>query len=146
MVSGGEFSLDSRLEAGSTFVLNLRLCQVRLHHNAVFPWIMLIPHRVDMHEIIDLDAADRTVLMEEMILASQVMRTLFNPTKLNVASLGNVVPQLHVHIIARYDTDPAWPGPVWNSGAQEEHTAEEKTKQITLINGAFESLFKASAT
>jgi len=107
--------LDPRLLEASSFITELKLCQVRLNHNAAFPWILLIPAKEDISEIIDLTPSDQHVLMQEISLASQVMKSLFQPTKLNIANLGNVVPQLHVHIIARYENDEAWPDPVWNS-------------------------------
>ena len=129
--------LDSRLESDSTFLVDLELCQVRLHHNAVFPWIILVPKRDNVREIIDLDSKDRSVLMEEMVLASRVMQTLFNPTKLNVAALGNIVAQLHIHVIARYDNDPAWPGPVWNSVVQGDYDESEKASRINDLQKAF---------
>lgn len=122
--------LDTRLETSSSFVLNLDLCQVRLSHNAAFPWILLIPNRDSVAEIIDLSPDDQQLLMKEIGLASCAMRDLFQPDKLNVASLGNVVPQLHVHIIARYQKDGAWPNPVWNTVSD----VYEQAKMADLID------------
>ncbi len=130
-------NLDPRLEADSTFILNLDLCQVRLSHNAAFPWILLIPNRPNVREIIDLGEADRGVLMEEIAKASQVMRSIFTPTKLNVAALGNIVPQLHVHIIARYDNDAAWPGSVWGTGVEKDYDDAGKIQRMNLLHKAF---------
>jgi len=129
--------LDSRLESDSTFLVDLHLCHVRLHHNALFPWVVLVPKRDNVTEIIDLDSKDRSLLMEEIVLASRVMQALFNPTKLNVAALGNIVPQLHIHVIARYANDSAWPGPVWNSGAQGEYGEMQKAKRVSDLQNTF---------
>jgi diadenosine tetraphosphate (Ap4A) HIT family hydrolase len=131
---------DPRLEADSTFVTDLDLCQVRLSHNAAFPWILLIPKRDNVKEIIDLPNSDQQFLIQEIALASKVMQQLFSPFKLNVASLGNVVPQLHVHIIARYQTDKAWPGPVWNSGVSEGYDPEEKHYRINQMKENFNKI------
>ncbi len=132
-------NLDPRLQSDSTFVTDLGLCQVRLSHNAAFPWIILIPRLPDVTEIIDLSPVDQQQLTQEIDLSSRVMRSLFAPTKLNVASLGNVVPQLHIHVIARSDTDPAWPGPVWNSGVSATYSAADQVARVALIREAFEA-------
>jgi diadenosine tetraphosphate (Ap4A) HIT family hydrolase len=137
------FALDSRLEQSSTHVINLELCQVRLHHNAAFPWILLIPNQAGFFEILELSSTDQLLLMQEIVVASQVLQTVFHPTKLNVAALGNIVPQLHVHIIARYADDAAWPNPVWNSGIHTDYTPEEKTERVTQLQDVF--LQKASS-
>src|SRR5436305_12089537 len=81
------------------------------------PWLILVPERDSVREIHQLSPADRAALIEEIAQASGVLERLFHPDKLNVGALGNVVPQLHVHIVARTVGDPAWPGPVWGSGA-----------------------------
>ncbi len=107
--------MDSRLELSSSFVIYLDLCQVRLSDNAAFPWVILIPKREGVCEIIDLDSDDQHRLMQEIAITSHIMKQLFHPHKLNIASLGNVVSQLHIHIIARYQSDQAWPNPVWNT-------------------------------
>ena len=128
--------LDSRLEADSCYITNLTLCQVRLHHNAAFPWILLIPQKPDLCEIIDLTTDDQYILVQELAFMSQVMRDLFHPTKLNIAALGNIVPQLHIHVIARYENDAAWPQPVWNSGKTAVYTDSEKQEKLTLLKEA----------
>ena len=130
--------LDPRLKSDSIFVTDLRVCHIRLSHNAAFPWIFLIPNTENAIEIIDLSSAEQQLLMEEISLSSQVMRHLFKPKKLNVANLGNIVPQLHVHIIARYDHDKAWPGPVWNSGITEAYTSDDKAERIIQLKETFQ--------
>ena len=112
------FQLDPRLSNDGAKVLDLKLNRVLLVNNALFPWIILIPRRKNMREIIDLRKNDRTALMEEISFISIVMMEVFSPDKLNVATLGNVVPQLHIHIIARYINDVAWPSPVFGKDKQ----------------------------
>ncbi len=91
----------------------LALSRVFLNNDSRYPWLTLIPERAGIEEIIDLDEADRVVLMREIVAASTVLKDLYQPDKLNVGALGNHVRQLHVHVIARFTSDPAWPGPVW---------------------------------
>jgi diadenosine tetraphosphate (Ap4A) HIT family hydrolase len=110
-----EFSLDPQLAADSLAVAELPVSVVRLMRDANYPWLLLVPRRDGLAEIVDLDAADRTQLMAEIALASQALRETTRCDKLNVAALGNVVRQLHVHVIARRTTDPAWPKPVWGA-------------------------------
>ena len=110
------FVLDPRLAAESAPLGELALCQVLLMDDARFPWILLVPKRAGLVEIIDLGAGDLVRLMEEIATASGVLEAATSPYKLNVAALGNVVRQLHVHIIARLENDPAWPSPVWGKG------------------------------
>jgi diadenosine tetraphosphate (Ap4A) HIT family hydrolase len=109
------FALDPRLEADTLEVAALPLSVVRLMNDRRFPWVILVPARPGAIEIVDLAPADRAALIEEVAQVSAVMRELFRPGKLNVAALGNVVPQLHVHVVARFTTDAAWPNPVWGS-------------------------------
>lgn len=130
--------LDPRLEADSSFIIDLALCQARLHQNGAFPWILLIPRQDNLSEIIDLSPKDQLVLMQEIALSSEIMQGIFQPNKLNVASLGNIVPQLHVHIVARYETDEAWPGPIWNSNVSREYGANELEERIDTLREAFE--------
>lgn len=107
-----EFALDPRLEADSIPVAELPLSAVRLMRDANFPWLLLVPRRAGTVEIIDLSEADRARLMDEIALASTALRSEVPCDKLNVAALGNMVAQLHVHVIARRRDDPAWPNPV----------------------------------
>ena len=111
-----KFVLDPRLEAETSVIGELSLCKVLLMDDARFPWIVLVPKRADLVEIIDLGSADLVRLIEETATASGVLEAATSPHKLNVAALGNVVRQLHVHIIARFENDAAWPSPVWGKG------------------------------
>jgi diadenosine tetraphosphate (Ap4A) HIT family hydrolase len=107
------FSLDSRLAADTLAVADLPLSAVRLMNDATYPWLILVPRREGAVEIVDLSPADRGQLMEEIATVSGVLRAMTACDKLNVAALGNMVPQLHVHVVGRFAGDPAWPGPVW---------------------------------
>jgi diadenosine tetraphosphate (Ap4A) HIT family hydrolase len=119
------FKLHERLAADTVLVRPLTLCQVLCMDNRVWPWLILVPARLDVTELHHLEPADRTRLMEEIAEVSQVMERLFKPDKLNVAAIGSIVPQLHVHIVARRRDDPAWPNPVWGSGIAERYPAGE---------------------
>ncbi len=107
------FALNPRLEGDSYFVADLPLCSLRLMKDANYPWLLLVPRKSDLVEVIDLDEADQLQLMREIVQASTVLREVSDCEKLNVGALGNQVSQLHVHVIARFRDDAAWPGPVW---------------------------------
>jgi diadenosine tetraphosphate (Ap4A) HIT family hydrolase len=127
------FILDPRIEDSSVFICDWNLSHVRLSTNAAFPWLLLMPRRADMRELIDLSIPEQEELLREIRFASHVMKRLYDPTKLNVASIGNMTPQLHIHIVARYDTDEAWPGPIWNSGVKKEYEPEKLAAQIEML-------------
>jgi diadenosine tetraphosphate (Ap4A) HIT family hydrolase len=112
-MSEGNFVLDPRLAAESIVIGDLALCNVRIFNDAQFPWLVLVPRRAGAVEIIDLKRADRVLLMEEIARASEVLKGLTRCHKLNVGALGNVVRQLHIHIIARFERDAAGTNPVW---------------------------------
>ncbi len=113
------FHLHERLEADTVPVAGLDLCRVRLMDNRLWPWLVLVPARPGVSEIHQLSPADRHRLADEVALASAALEALVRPDKINVGALGNLVPQLHVHVVARRRDDPAWPGPVWGSGFAE---------------------------
>jgi len=132
-----EFVLDPRLEADTSAVAELALCTLRLSKDARFPWLILVPRRAGMAEIIDLVAMDRAILFDEMVLVSEALRAATRCHKLNVAALGNQVRQLHVHVIARFETDIAWPRPVWGAG---EPVAYEPAARDRLVAAIRETL------
>ena len=119
------FTLDPALTRDTAEVTRLALCRVLLMTDSRFPWLILVPERDGAREIHDLPPADRATLIEEIAQASQILQRLFRPDKINVGALGNVVPQLHVHVVARTTGDPAWPGPVWGSGLAVQYGAAE---------------------
>jgi diadenosine tetraphosphate (Ap4A) HIT family hydrolase len=119
-----EFALDAAFVATSAELGDLPLCRARLQADARYPWVVLVPRRADLGEIEDLSAADRIALMDEIILAGTAARAVgavlgLAVDKLNVGALGNVTPQLHVHVVGRRPGDPAWPGPVWGHSPAE---------------------------
>jgi len=116
------FKADPAFESGSVIACDWPLCQVRLQDDARFPWLILIPRRAGLHEIEDLTAAERAALMDEVVRAGDMVRSLGQTAgrpvqKLNVAALGNVTAQLHIHVIGRRHDDGQWPDPVWGRGA-----------------------------
>lgn len=110
------FALDPRLAADSIFIVDGPLSQLRLMDDARFPWLVLVPRVPDATEWVDLDANHQALLWDEVRRASTLLRALGACDKLNLGALGNVVRQLHVHVVARRADDAAWPGPVWGSG------------------------------
>ncbi|MGY9005638.1 MAG: HIT domain-containing protein, partial [Alphaproteobacteria bacterium] len=100
------------------------LSRALLMNDRRFPWIILVPERGGVREIHDLSIEDRAILMEEITLISTTLDGLFKPDKMNVGALGNIVPQLHIHVIARTSKDAAWPGPVWGFGKAEPYDAQ----------------------
>ncbi len=110
------FVLDPQLDADTIPLGRLALSRVLLMNDARYPWLILVPERAGLAEIIDLPEADRALLMAEISAASEALKAVFQPDKLNVAALGNRVRQLHVHVLARFASDVAWPGPVWGVG------------------------------
>jgi diadenosine tetraphosphate (Ap4A) HIT family hydrolase len=108
------FALDAKLASDTVAIGDLPLSRVLLNDDSNYPWLILVPRRANVVELIDLDDGDRAQLMNEIALASAALRMVTRCDKLNVAALGNVVAQLHVHVIARFRADGAWPNPVWN--------------------------------
>lgn len=107
------FSLDPRLDADTRPICDLPLSRLLVMRAVDHPWVILVPRRPGLVEILDLDDADRAVLFDEITAVAEALRAETGAHKLNVAALGNVVSQLHVHVIARFRDDPAWPNPVW---------------------------------
>lgn len=112
-----QFVLDPRLEESSVPVAYWPLAQLRLKDDARFHWLLLIPRRAGVVELTDLDEADYAQLTAEILAATRLVQEVARPDKTNVATLGNVVTQMHVHVVARFRSDPAWPDPVWCHGA-----------------------------
>jgi diadenosine tetraphosphate (Ap4A) HIT family hydrolase len=110
------FSLHPQLAQDCTTIADLDVCRVLLMHNARFPWLILVPMRADVRELYELGDEDYVMAMAEVRRVSRALQRFTNADKMNVAALGNMVPQLHIHVIARFTGDAAWPQPVWNSG------------------------------
>jgi diadenosine tetraphosphate (Ap4A) HIT family hydrolase len=130
------WQLDHRLADDTTPVLDLSLCEVRLMDDANHPWLVLVPKVSHAIEIIDLSSEQRDQLTREIDQAARALKTLFKPDKLNVAALGNQVAQLHIHVIARYHTDIAWPRPVWGAANARPYSPEELVTRVTALRTA----------
>ena len=107
------FKLHKKFLKSSHHITDLQLCNIRLNDNSKFPWLILIPKRNKINDISDLNSKDQILLMKEIVHVSKIMKKLFKTSKLNVEKVGNIVPQLHIHIIARYKKDSSWPLSVW---------------------------------
>ncbi|HET7267573.1 MAG TPA: HIT family protein [Oleiagrimonas sp.] len=118
------FELDPRLAADTTVITELALCRVCLMKDARFAWLILVPRRPDMAEIDQLTSSEQSTLWSEVTQAMQALRRVAPCDKLNVGALGNIVRQLHVHVVARRENDAAWPGPVWGAGTTQPYAAE----------------------
>ena len=107
------FKLDKKFLNTSHHLTDLKLCTIRINDNSKFPWIILIPKRNKITDMSELNSKDQTLLMKEIVYVSKIMKKLFKTSKLNVEKIGNIVPQLHIHIIARSKKDSSWPLSVW---------------------------------
>lgn len=125
-----DFLLDPHLAADSVFIADGPLSQVRLMDDTRFPWLLLVPRVADASEWLELDGAQQRLLLAEINRAGNLIRALPGVEKLNIGALGNIVRQLHVHLVGRHAGDAAWPGPVWGSGAARRHTPEALDTQI----------------
>lgn len=134
------WSPDPAFEDGSIFAADWPLCQVRLQDDARFPWLILIPRVLGAIELDDLSASDRAALMEEIARAGGVARAIGETAgrpveKLNVAALGNVTAQLHVHVVGRRRDDDLWPEPVWGRGKRAPYGKAARVRAIATIPG-----------
>lgn len=120
-----EFDLDGRLEADSSFIADGPLSQFRLMNDARYPWLVLVPKVSNAGEWIDLPEPQQQILLSEINTAAKILRAQFSCEKINIGALGNIVRQLHVHVIARTSEDEAWPGPVWGQGKAVAYSAAE---------------------
>ena len=127
------YELHPQLAADTHPLATLDLCDLLLMDDANYPWLVLVPRVADARELVDLDAAQRHQLTDEIDLAARVLRDAFHPHKLNVAALGNMVPQLHVHVIAREQNDPAWPAPVWGRVAARPYPPEMLVERVRWL-------------
>ena len=127
------YELHPQLAADTHPLAALELCELRLMDDSNYPWLILVPRVPNARELVDLDAAQRHRLTDEIDLAARLLRDAFRPHKLNVAALGNLVPQLHVHVIAREESDPAWPAPVWGRVAARPYSPEALIERVRRL-------------
>ncbi len=132
----GPFHLDDRLARDSVLITTLGLCQLRLQNDCRWPWVVLVPQRNDVSELFDLTPLDQAVLTFETNLVASALKNLTGAVKINVGALGNIVSQLHVHIIARNEGDPCWPGPIWGQGTPVPYAEHDKRDFIKKLAGA----------
>lgn len=133
-----DFVLDPRLAGDTHRVGDLELSRVLLMDDARFPWLILVPRRANLREITDLDTVDQQRLLAEIDRCARVLHTLEKPDKLNIAALGNVVAQLHVHVIARRESDAAWPRPVWGFGERVARASLDLHDRLGALREALE--------
>jgi diadenosine tetraphosphate (Ap4A) HIT family hydrolase len=135
-MSEAGFILDPRLQADTCRIASFPLCEVLLMDDARFPWLILVPRRPGAVEVADLSDADQAALWREVTRAAAALRTVMPCDKLNLGALGNVVRQLHVHVIARLEGDAAWPGPVWGHGTAQRLGDRERAGMIERLRTA----------
>lgn len=127
------FHLNPRLQSDTAPIGDWPLGRLLLMNDARYPWVILVPRRAEVREIHDLDAADRHVLLNESVQLGRTLMQVFSGHKLNVAALGNVVPQLHLHHIVRYESDDAWPAPVWGRLPALPYAPDALRKRLDLL-------------
>ena len=135
-MSSAAFALDPRLAADTHRIGDLALSRVLLFDDARFPWLVLVPRQAGLRELIDLPQDDQHGLLDEISRCAHVLHALDKPDKLNIAALGNVVAQLHVHVIARYTSDAAWPRPVWNVGERMPFAENALRRRLASLRSA----------
>ena len=135
-MSAAGFVLDPRLAADSVFIADGPLSQLRLMDDARFPWLLLVPRVQNAEEWVDLDGGQQRLLLAELNQAAALLRALGPCDKLNIGALGNIVRQLHVHVVARRENDAAWPGPVWGSGPRAAYPEAMREALLTKLRAA----------
>lgn len=127
-----DFELDSRLATDSVLIADGPLSQIRLMNDDRFPWVVLVPRVAGASEWIDLDGAQQRLLLSEINQISQHLKQKPNVSKINIGALGNIVRQLHVHLVGRNENDPAWPGPVWGSGKAQRFDPDVLAERVEI--------------
>ena len=125
------FQLHPQLEADTHLICRTENCQILLMDDARFPWIVLVPEVADIRELYELKERQQQQAYQSILRISKSLAEYSNADKMNVAALGNQVPQLHIHIIARYETDAAWPGPVWGVGQAEPYRPDQLQQRLS---------------
>ncbi|MER2494209.1 HIT domain-containing protein [Catenovulum sediminis] len=130
------FLLDARLDADCIEVADLELSRLLLMNNRNVPWLILVPRKDNAAELTDLTLSEQHVLLDEINLITRVQQKLFSPDKINTAAIGNMVRQLHIHVIGRFKSDPVWPAPVWGNLAAEPYHEGELLQRVQLLRHA----------
>ncbi|MEI7840419.1 MAG: HIT domain-containing protein [Methylococcaceae bacterium] len=127
------FQLHPQLQQDCFSIGKFELCQVLLVNDHQFPWFILVPQRNDIREIYQLNATDQLTLIQESSYLAEKLASIFNADKLNIAAIGNVVPQLHWHHVVRYQTDKAWPAPIWGKFAAVPYTEQQRNELLARL-------------
>lgn len=135
-----EFILHEKLAADCALVTDWPLSRVLLMNDATYPWLILVPRLPGLRDLDDLTPPSLQEVAREIQSLSKVMKEIFKPTKMNVAALGNMVPQLHIHVIARFEDDPAWPGPVWGVQPPEPYERQALEARVSSLRRALDSV------
>ncbi|GAA5315296.1 MAG: HIT domain-containing protein [Candidatus Pelagadaptatus aseana] len=133
------FELDSQLAADTVVLGEFPLCLVLLSKDANYPWCILVPKREGLREVFHMSLIDREQLMKESCYLAEVMADLFVPDKMNIAALGNMVPQLHIHHVARTKDDAAWPKPIWGVVDAKAYSDEDLASRVSRLRSALAS-------
>lgn len=136
------FKLDERLLKDTVALGDLALCRVLLMNDSRYPWLILVPRCADMSEVFQLSAAEQQQLWQETSHVGQVLKDIFQADKINIATLGNVVKQLHMHVVVRMQDDAAWPAPVWGNGVAQAYTGEALAAMRTRLQAAFDGYWQ----
>ena len=131
------FTLHSQLEADTFPVTDLELCRVLLMNDCNYPWLILVPRRDNLREIHQLNKAEQHLLMDEVSMVAAALEAAFDAKKMNIAALGNMVPQLHIHTIARFEEDAAWPAPVWGKVPAKPYDDQSKALMLERLRSLF---------
>ena len=136
------FKLDERLLKDTVALGDLALCRVLLMNDSRYPWLILVPRCADMSEVFQLSAAEQQQLWQETSHVGQVLKDVFQADKINIATLGNVVKQLHMHVVVRMQDDAAWPAPVWGNGAAQSYTEDALADMRARLQAAFDGYWQ----
>ena len=138
------FILDKKLQQDSFFIADLELCKVLLMNDANYPWLILVPRQNNLKDIVDLSFEDQIILLKEINFVAEIFKKEFEFDKLNIANLGNVVSQLHIHVIARKKNDATFPRPVWGNAKALEYSGNNLTKTLEKIQKYFKNVDRKS--
>ena len=138
------FILDKKLQQDRFFIADLELCKVLLMNDANYPWLILVPRQNNLKDIVDLSFDDQIILLKEINFVAEIFKKEFEFDKLNIANLGNVVSQLHIHVIARKKNDATFPRPVWGNAQALEYSGNNLTKTLEKIQKYFKNVDRKS--
>ncbi len=134
------FELHPRLKQDCIAIGRFELCQLLMMNDSQYPWFILVPEKIGIKEVYQLGKAERNMLIEESSVLAENLALLYNADKMNIAAIGNLVPQLHIHHVVRYQTDIAWPAPIWGKFAAVPYSGQQITDNITRIKKQLKNL------